>query len=65
MDVNESPALFSIVDPNNMIKLALFRDMGTNNIITIHVNNCGFQTDTIAAHAENQKTVISKTKNTE
>ena len=48
-DVNEAPALFSIVDPVNMIKLALFRDMGNNNIITIQVNNCGFQTDTIAA----------------
>ena len=47
--VNEAPALFSIVDPVNMIKLALFRDMGNNNIITIQVNNCGFQTDTIAA----------------
>ena len=39
VDTNEAPALFSIVDSNDIIKLALFRDKGQTNIITTIINS--------------------------
>jgi len=39
IDTNEAPALFSLVDSQDSIKLALFRDKGQTNTITIVINS--------------------------
>ena len=39
VDTNEAPALFSMVDTQDNIRLALFRDKGENNIITTMINS--------------------------
>ena len=39
VDTNEAPALFSLVDSQDSIKLALFRDKGQTNTITIVINS--------------------------
>ena len=39
IDTNEAPALFSIIDSNEDTKLALSRDMGQPNSITLIINN--------------------------
>ena len=39
VDTNEAPALFSLVDSQDSIKLALFRDKGKTNTITIVINS--------------------------
>ena len=38
-DTNEAPALFSLLDSKDSLKLALFRDKGENNIITTMINS--------------------------
>ena len=39
VDTNEAPSLFSLIDPQDSIKLALLRDRGKTNTITIVINS--------------------------
>jgi hypothetical protein len=39
VDTNEAPAMFSIIDPNDNITLAIFRDVNQNNSITTISNS--------------------------
>ena len=39
VDTNEAPSLFWLIDPQDSIKLALFRDKGKTNTITIVINS--------------------------
>ena len=39
VDTNEAPSLFSLIDPQDSIKLTLFRDKGKTNTITVIINS--------------------------
>ena len=39
VDTNKAPSLFSLIDPQDSIKLALLRDRGKTNTITIVINS--------------------------
>ena len=43
IEVLEAPAIFSIVDSNEEIKLTMFRDAGSNSTFTIKVNDNVFK----------------------
>lgn len=42
VDTNDAPAFFSLIDPQDNIKLALFRDRGNPSTITSIVNSINF-----------------------
>ena len=39
IDTNEAPALFSFIDPEDNVKLALYRDPAIKNSITLNINS--------------------------